>query len=57
MKRFVFEYDEVCRGTIEVFANDKDEAMDKAYNLDGDIHIRKSQSDIGMLIEVTYVEE
>ena len=57
MKRFVFEYDEVCRGTIEVFANDKDEAMDKAYNLDGDIHIRKSQSDIGMLIEVTDVEE
>jgi hypothetical protein len=57
MKRFVFEYDEVCRGTIEVFANDEDEAIDKAHMSDGDIYIRKSQSDIGMLIEVTDVEE
>ena len=22
MKKFLFQYDEICRGTIEVFAND-----------------------------------
>ena len=30
MKKFVFEYNEVCRGTIEVFAFDEDEAREKA---------------------------
>lgn len=56
MKRFLFEYDEVCRGTIEVFANDEDEAMEKAQCLDGNVYINKSQEDIGALIEVTEVE-
>lgn len=56
MKRFVFEYDEICRGTIEVFANDEDEALEKAQCLDGDVYIRKSQEDIGALIEVSEVE-
>lgn len=55
MKRFVFEYDEVCRGTIEVFANDEDEALEKAH-LDGTIYVNKSQEDIGALIEVSEVE-
>ena len=57
MKRFVFEYDEVCRGTIEVFANDEDEALGKAHSGEGDIHIHKSQEEIGALIEETDVED
>lgn len=56
MKRFLFEYDEVCRGTIEVFANDEDEALEKAQCLDGTIYVNKSQEDIGTLIEVTDVK-
>ena len=56
MKRFVFEYDEVCRGTIEVFACDEDEALEKAQCLDGTIYVDKLQEDIGALIEVTDVK-
>lgn len=55
MKRFVYEYDEVCRGTIEVFANDEDEALEKAHCGEGNVYINKSQEDIGALIEVTDV--
>ena len=56
MKKFMFEYDEICRGNIVVYAEDEDEALEKAHNLDGDIFINKSQSDIGALIEVTDVK-
>jgi hypothetical protein len=57
MKKFMFEYDEICRGNIVVYAEDEDEALEKAHNLDGDIFINKSQSDIGALIEETDVED
>ena len=40
----------------EVFANDEDEAMEKAQCLDGTIYVNKSQEDIGALIEVTDVK-
>ena len=56
MKRFLFKYDEICCGTIEVFANDEDEALEKAQCLDGNVYINKSQTDIGALIEETDVE-
>lgn len=56
MKRFVFEYDEICRGTIEVFACDEDEALEKAHCGEGNVYINKSQEDIGALIEVSEVE-
>jgi hypothetical protein len=56
MKKFVFEYKEVCRGTIEVFAFDEDEAREKAECLDGNVYINKSQEDIGALIIATDVE-
>ena len=56
MKKYIFEYDEICRGTIVVYAEDEDEAMEKAQCLDGNVYINKSQEDIGALIEVTEVE-
>lgn len=56
MKKFVYEYDEVCRGTIVVYADNEDDALEKAHCGDGDVFIHKSQEDIGMLIEVTDVE-
>ena len=56
MKRFVFEYKEVCCGTIEVFAFDEDEAMEKAQCLEGNVYIKNSQEDIGALIIATDVE-
>ena len=56
MKRFLFEYNEVCRGIIEVFACDEDEALEKAHCGGGNVYINKSQEDIGALIEVTDVE-
>jgi hypothetical protein len=57
MKKFMFEYDEICRGNIVVYAEDEDEALEKAHNLDGDIYIHKSQEEIGALIEETDVED
>ena len=41
MKKYVFEYDEICRGTIVVYAEDEDEALEKVHCCDGDIHIYK----------------
>ena len=57
MKKYVFEYDEICRGVIVVYAEDEDEALDKAHSGEGDIHIHKSQEEIGALIEETDVED
>lgn len=57
MKKFMFEYEELCRGVIVVYAEDEDEALDKAHCGDGDIHIHKSQEEIGALIEETDVED
>ena len=57
MKKYVFEYDEICRGTIVVYAEDEDEALEKVHCCDGDIHIYKSQEEIGALIEKTDVED
>ena len=56
MKEFDLEYDEVCRGTIVVYAENEDDALDKAHCGDGDVFIHKSQTDIGALIEVNDVE-
>ena len=56
MKKYVFEYDEICRGTIVVYTENEDDALEMAHCGDGDIHIYKSQEDIGALIEETDVE-
>ena len=56
MKEFVFEYNEICRGTIIVYAENEEDALDKAHCGDGDVCIHNSQNGIGALIEVNDVE-
>lgn len=51
MKKFKFEYEELNRGYIVVYADNEDDALDKAHMGDGEIYIHKSQEDIGMLID------
>lgn len=52
MKRFTFEYKENATGVIVVYADNEEDAREKAINLDGDIHINKSFSDIGSVLKV-----
>ena len=56
MKKFVFEFNEVTRGVMVVYAENEDEAIDKAHSYDGDYLINKSQEEVGALLEVTDVE-
>lgn len=51
MRKFKFEYEELNRGYIEVYADNEDDALDKAHIGDGDITIYKSDEQIGMLID------
>ena len=46
MKRFLIEFEEVCRGVIEVFAEDEDEAREIAED-EGDRIINKSSIELG----------
>lgn len=57
MKKFMFEYDEVCRGVVIVYAENEDEALDKAHSGEGEVFINKSQEEVGALIEVSDVNE
>lgn len=50
MKRFVFEYHEVATGVVEVYAETEEEARELAQCGEGDVHIKKSQEDIGTLL-------
>jgi hypothetical protein len=51
MKKFRFEYEEINRGFIDVYAENEDDALDKAHMSDGDIFINKTYEGIGALIE------
>ena len=51
MQKFKFEYKELKRGYIVIYADNEDEALDKAHMGDGEIIIHKSLEQIGMLID------
>jgi len=53
MKKFMFEYDEVCRGVVIVYAENEDEALEMAESGEGEVFINKSQEEVGALIEVS----
>lgn len=53
MKRFMFAYNEVATGVVVVYAEDEDTAREMAEMGDGDVHINKSNEDVGELIDVT----
>lgn len=50
IKRFLFAYNEVATGVVEVYAETEEEARELAQCGEGDIHIKKSQEDIGELL-------
>ena len=56
MKRYMIEFEEVCRGVIEVFANDEDEAREIA-ECEGDKFINKSFIELGDVQSVEDIED
>ena len=56
MKRYMIEFVEVCRGVIEVFANDEDEAREIA-ECEGDKFINKSVIELGNIQSVEDIED
>ena len=55
MKRFMIEFEEVCRGVIEVFAEDEDEAREIA-ECEGDRFINKSSIELGNVQSVEDID-
>ena len=51
MGTYRFAYFETNVGYIEVEADNAEEALEKANNLDGSVDINKSETSIGELIE------
>lgn len=51
MAKYRFAYFETNVGYIEVDADNSEEALEKANNLDGSIYINKSEESVGELIE------
>lgn len=51
MKKFKFEYEEHIRGSIVVEAETEEEALELCYDGEGDVHVFKSDSYIGNLLE------
>ena len=56
MKRYMIEFEEVCRGVIEVFANDEDEAREIA-ECEGDKFINKSFIELGNIQSEEDIED
>lgn len=52
MRRFTFEYQELAKGVIVVYADNEEDAAEKALNHDGDIHIHNSVENVGELLNV-----
>ena len=56
MKRYMIEFEEVCRGVIEVFANDEDEAREIA-ECEGDKFINKTFIELGNIQSEEDIED
>lgn len=50
MKQFTFEYQELAKGVIVVYADNEEDAKEKALNHDGEVYINKSFEDVGELL-------
>lgn len=50
MKQFTFEYQELAKGVIVVYADNEEDAKEKALNHDGEVYINKSVEDVGGLL-------
>lgn len=50
MKQFTFEYKENAVGVIVVYADNEEDAKEKALNHDGEVYISKSVEDVGELL-------
>ena len=51
MRRFTFEYQEFAKGVIVVYADNEEDAVEKALNHDGDIYIHNSVENVGELLD------
>lgn len=56
MKRFRFEFQEICYGVVDVFAEDEDEARELA-ECEGDRYVNKSEMELGDLQEEEDIED
>lgn len=50
MKQFTFEYQEVAKGVIVVYADNEEDAREQALNHDGEVYINKSVENVGELL-------
>lgn len=55
MKRFRFEFTEVCYGVVDVYAENEDEARELA-ECEGERYVNKSDMDLGDLQEESEIE-
>lgn len=56
MKRFRFEFKEICYGVVDVFAENEDEARELA-ECEGDRYVNKSDMELGDLQEYEDIED
>ena len=56
MKRFRFEFKEICYGVVDVYAENEDEAWELA-ECEGERYVNKSDMDLGDLQEYEDIED
>lgn len=56
MKRFRFEFKEICYGVVDVYAENEDEARELA-ECEGERYVNKSDMDLGNLQECEDIED
>lgn len=50
MKRFLINFKEVSYGVVEVFAENEDEAREKAESYEGDLMVNKSYLELSEVV-------